>query len=200
MKKRLSLLVLALMMTLTACSGKYPDRAADGTAWDRDWTILGTVLGVEDPGGGFELTENPVVLTGEDTHYAVWSLGEGEIVTNAAGKEATVYNAQLYFLLCGCRDGDYAMQTVEAWMERQRAVYDITVTDEAACNSQTYTLLHYNTRSEDNPYARGVLAFAVAGRYAVSAELTCRQNWVGDEAAVLTQFLNGCHWAANLEG
>ena len=40
------LLLLAAVLSLSGCS-VYPERAADGTQWDEEWTMLGSVLGVE---------------------------------------------------------------------------------------------------------------------------------------------------------
>lgn len=194
MKRGICLLAV-LSLLLTGCSGRYPDRAADGTDWDRDWTILGTVLGVEDPGDGLILSENPVVLSGDATYYAVWTIGEGTPYTNEEGKEATVYDAQLYLLLYGCGDAQQAQQAVSDWTEREHEVYDITDTTALTANGQDYSLLHYRTISETNPYQRGVVAFGVYGSYAVSAELTCGSGFDGDEAEILGRFLQGCHYS-----
>ena len=194
--KRMICLILALCLLLTGCSGHYPDRAVDGAAWDREWTILGTVLGVEEPGDGLTLSENPVVLSGDATYYAVWTIGEGTQYTNEEGKDATVYDAQLYLLLYGCGDEEQARQAVSDWTEREHQVYDITQTSDLTANAQDYSLLHYRTISDTNPYERGVVAFGVYRSYAVSAELTCAEGFEGDEAEILGRFLQGCHYSA----
>ena len=193
--KRVPVLVLALCLLLTGCSGHYPDRAADGTAWDREWTILGTTLGVETPGDGLTLSENPVVLSGDATYYAAWTIGAGESYTNEDGKDAEVYDAQLFLLLYGCGDAEQAAAAVADWTERERSVYDVTDTGTLTANGQDYTLLHYRTVSDTNPYERGVVAFGVFRSYAVSAELTCAADFTGDETEILTRFLNGCHYS-----
>ena len=199
MKKLVALaLTLCAMLTLTGCSGKYPERAADGSAWDKDWTILGTVLGVEEPGDGLTLSENPVVLTGDDTHYATWTIGEATAYTNEDGDEAELYDAQLYLLLYGCADAGSADEAVADWIEREQEVYHITDTINEICNGQAYTVLLYEAVSDTNPYARGAVAFGVYENYAVSAELTCVDSFTGDVHTILTNFLNGCHYSAEL--
>ena len=199
MKKLVALvLTLCAMLTLTGCSGKYPERAADGSAWNRDWTILGTVLGVEEPGNGLTLSENPVVLTGDDTHYATWTIGEAAAYTNEDGKETELYDAQLYLLLYGCADEAGADEAVADWIEREQEVYQITDVVSENCNGQAYTVMLYEVGSDTNPYARGAVAFGVYENYAVSAELTCVDSFTGDAHEILTVFLNGCHYSAEL--
>ena len=70
MKRRnygLTVLLLAGLLGLSGCA-QYPDQAVDGTAWDPNWTMLGSVLGAEEPGNGFSLLDNYSVLTGEDLY------------------------------------------------------------------------------------------------------------------------------------
>lgn len=197
MKKPAALaLAFCVLLTLSGCSGTYPERAADGSVWDRDWTILGTVLGVEAPGNGLTLSENPVVLTGDDTHYATWTIGEPTAYTNEDGKEAEVYDAQLYLLLYGCADAGSANEAVAGWIGREQEVYRITDTISETCNGQEYTVLLYEVISDTNPYTRGAVAFGVYENYAVSAELTCGAGFSGDAHGILTDFLNGCHYSA----
>jgi len=66
------------------------------------------------------------------------------------------------------------------------------------CNGQEYTVLAYDCGSETNPYERGVSAFGVYRSFVVVAELTCTEDYTGDEQALLAEFLNGCHYSAEL--
>lgn len=197
MKKQTIPVLLLCLALLTGCNGSYPKQAADGTSWDENWTILGTVLGVEEPGNGFTLLENPVVLTGDDTFYATWTAGEPTSYVNEDGHDTELYPAQLYLLLYGCADEENAQKAVAEWMEREQEVYSVTGQEEITCNGQSYTLLRYTTNSENNPNERGAVAFGVYGSYAVSAELSCTADYEGAEAELLTAFLNGCHYAAD---
>lgn len=197
MKKLMTLiLALAWMFSLTSCTGSYPEKAVDGAQWDKDWTILGTTLGVEQPGNGLTLSENPLVLTGRNTHYATWTVGEPASYVNSDGEDTDLYPAELYLLLYGCADAEEAKATVSDWMEREQDTYTVTGTATETYNTQEYTILTYQCGSETNPYSRGVSAFSVYENYAISAELTCLDTFEGDEHQMLQDFLNGCHYSA----
>ncbi|OUN06405.1 hypothetical protein B5G43_09585 [Flavonifractor sp. An92] len=193
-KYGLTALLLTGLLGLSGCSS-YPEQAADGTPWDPDWTMLGSVLGAEEPGNGFSLQENYSVLTGEDIYYATWVAGESSAYTNEDGEDVDVYDAQLYLLAVGCADESYALQNQEDWIARQQETYTVTETWSETRNGQEYTLLAYECGSETNPYQRGVSAFTVYGNYAISAELACRAEFTGQEREILLQFLDGCHYS-----
>ena len=192
-------LALAMSLFLSRLGTKYPDRAADGTAWDENWTMMGTVLGVEEPGNGLTLRDNNTVLASNDLYYAAWTAGEPEPYVNDEGKDVDLYPAQLYLLLQGCADEENAQKAAESWRGREEDTYTVRETRTGTFNGQEYTLLLYDCGSETNPYDRGVSAFAVFGNYAVSAEFTCRADFQGDELSILTDFLGGCHYAAELD-
>lgn len=194
-KYGITLLLLAGLLGLSGCS-QYPEVAADGTPWDPSWTMLGSVLGAEEPGNDFSLLDNYSVLTGEDIYYAAWVTGEPTDYTNEDGEDVKVYAAQLYLLAAGCADETYARQNQEEWIARQQETYTVTETWNETRNGQEYTLLAYECGSETNPYARGVSAFTVCGTYAVSAELACRDDFTGQEREILLQFLDGCHYSS----
>ncbi|HIY20308.1 MAG TPA: hypothetical protein H9841_00210 [Candidatus Flavonifractor merdigallinarum] len=189
-----ALLLMAGLLGLSGCS-QYPDKTADGAPWDHSWTILGSVLGVEEPGNGFSLLDNYSVLTGEDIYYAAWVTGEPAPYTNEDGEEVEVYDAQIYLLAAGCADEAYAQQNEEEWMARQQETYTVTKTWTETRNGQEYTLLAYECSSKTNPYERGVSAFTVYGTYAVSAELVCQADFTEQEREILLQFLDGCHYS-----
>lgn len=193
-KQGLALLLLAGALGLSGCS-RYPKEAADGTPWDPNWTMLGSVLGAEEPGNGFSLLDNYSVLTGEDIYYAAWAAGEPVAYTNEDGDEVELYDAQLYLLAAGCADENYAQQNQAEWIARQQETYTVAETWSETRNGQEYTLLSYTCGSETNPYSRGISAFTVYGTYAISAELACREEFTGQEREILLQFLDGCHYS-----
>lgn len=197
-KKLLCVLLSACLLYLGGCA-RYPDRAADGTQWDKNWTMLGSALGVEEPGDGFALLDNSSVLTGDDLYYAAWAVGEPTPYTNEDGQEVDLYEAQLYLLLCGFADGEHAQQALEDWMAREQDTYTVIETRTETRNGRTYTLLIYTCGSETNPYSRGVSAFSVCGNYTVSAELACRESYTGQETEILLRFLGGCHYSEELD-
>lgn len=199
---RLSALAGALLLsfTLGGC-GSYPEKAADGSDWDKEWTILGRVAGVEtDPGHGFVLSENPVVLTGSDNYYATWASGEARSFTNEEGKEADLYDAQIYMLVYGnnVRKGEIPEDTMEEWMDRERASYEILDEREETIGSVNYQIMDYKVVSESNPYSRGTSAFAVFGDYTITVEAAGTEAYEEDTAQVLEDFLSACHYNAEL--
>jgi len=174
---------------------RYPDSAGDGARWDRSWEMLGTVLGVEPPQDGLVLLNNDTALAGDDTYYASWVAGERTDYTNAEGKAVDLYPAQVYLLLYGCADENAAREALSDWIAREEETYSVRQRREEVHNAQSYDLLCYDCDLENNPYNRGVSAFARYGRYAVVVELTCTEAFEGNEEAMLARFLDGCHYA-----
>lgn len=194
--KRFPVCLLALCLLLSGCTKSAPDKAADGTAWDENWTTLGGVLGVEEPGHELALQDNKDALSVTDMYLASWTIGEGAPYVNEDGDEVVLYPARLDVLVYGRKDADAAQQAVADWSARQAETYDVTSSGKQTCNGQDYTVSAYTCKSETNPYSRGVSAFGVYKDYAVSAELNCLDSFTGDEAAILSDFLDGCHYAA----
>lgn len=192
--------VLVGAALLVPAFSRYPDVAEDGTAWDRDWEMLGTALGVEAPGDGFRLLNNDTALAGDDTWYASWVAGEASDYTNAEGKAVDLYPAQIYLLLYGCADEAAAIEAKADWMAREEATYAVHERRNEAHNGREYELLLYDCGSDTNPYSRGVSAFALYGKYVVIAELTCTEGFDGDEQVLLADFLDGCHYGRGSSG
>ena len=174
----------------------YPEKALDGAAWDRSWEMLGTVLGVETDPAGMTLDTNATILTGDDVAYATWVTGEERTVTGESGDEVTVHQAQVYLLLYGCGDADYARSNMNDFIARERETYDILAETEADVNGVTWQVMTYRVKSETNPYDRGAVAFTVFKNYVVSAELTCLADYPEDAAAQLSAFLAQVHFTA----
>ena len=187
----------AFLLFLNRCEARYPAQAADGTAWDKEWTILGSALGVEEPGNGLTLLDNNAALTYQDIYYATWAIGDPTAYINEEDDEVDLYPAQLYLLLQGCKDEENARMAIDEWSGLQRKTYSILESSVETYNGQDYTVYVYGIRSETNPYARGVSAFTTYGHYALSAELSCQDSFNGDGEASLAQFLEGCHFNAN---
>ena len=181
------------MIALNSWKPAYPERAADGVAWDENWTILGNALGVEEP-DGFALLDNNSILTADDTYLATWASGEPTPFINADGDDAELYEAQLYLLLMGCKDSENAAAAQNEWIARESETYSITQTRTESHNGQDYIILLYEVASESNPYARGATAFATRGNYALTAEITCLEDYPGDAADILGKFLDGFHY------
>ena len=196
MKKPVMLLLTAaLCLGLTGCtSDRPPETAADGSSWDGGWVTVGGVIGVDAP-EGMAPRENNEALAANGMYYATWSIGVGEPYTNEDGEEAELYDVQVYLLLSGCQSAKDAEHTLDQWKEMAKLQYSIESTAGESHNGVDFTVITYNFESGANPYARGASAFGVYRNYAVSVELTCRQDFDGGAAELLGRFLDNCHYA-----
>ena len=194
-KLRRGVLCLLCLLCLTACGAPEPETAADGTAWSEDWVTVGNVLGVETP-ENLTPRENSDALSAKGMYYATWSLGEAETIVNENGDEAQIYDAQIYLLLAGYDDTGKAEETAAEWQDMASAQYAVETSGKETHNGQDFTVIEYTYTSETNPYTRGASAFGVYGNYAISAELSCRENFDGNALEILANFLDHCHYAA----
>lgn len=193
----------ALILALIAAGSlvdfsQYPSAAADGAAWDKNWEMMAKVVGIEAPGGGLTLLTNNSVLAGEDTYYASWTAGEPAPYTNADGDEVDLYPAQLYVLLYGCADQAAAESACADFLAREQETYTVQDQRTEEHNAQRYTVLDYTGGSAGNPYGRGSSAFAVRGNYVLVAELLAQDSFDGDVSRMLSAFLDGVHYSADL--
>lgn len=207
MKERKNLLYLLLPFLLVAGLlllgsvldfSEYPSAAADGTAWDKSWEMMGKVVGIAPPGHGLTLESNNSVLAGEDTYYASWTIGEASPYINEEGEEVDLYPAQLYLLLYGCEDTAGAESACADFLARERETYDVQSEQTALHNGQSYQVLNYACISDTNPYDRGCSAFAVYGEYVFVAEFTCQESFEGDAEQILSDVLDGVYYSADL--
>ena len=193
----------ALILALIAAGSlvdfsQYPSAAADGAAWDKNWEMMAKAVGIEAPGGGLTLLTNNSVLAGEDTYYASWTAGEPAPYTNADGDEVDLYPAQLYVLLYGCADQAAAESACADFLAREQETYTVQDQRTEEHNAQRYTVLDYTGGSAGNPYGRGSSAFAVRGNYVLVAELLAQDSFDGDVSRMLSAFLDGVHYSADL--
>ena len=193
----------ALILALIAAGSlvdfsQYPSATADGATWDKSWEMMAKVVGIEAPGDGLTLLTNNSVLAGEDTYYASWTVGEPSPYTNADGDEVDLYPAQLYVLLYGCADQAAAESACAGFLARERQTYTVHSQRTEEHNAQSYTVLDYTGGSADNPYGRGSSAFAVRGNYVLVAELLAQDSFDGDVSRMLSAFLDGVHYSADL--
>lgn len=196
MKKAAAFLLAGLFfLGLAGCTAPPPVRAADGADWSSDWVTVGGMIGVDTP-DGLEPRENNEALAGNGMYYATWSAGEGEDYINEDGKDAQLYDAQVYLLLAGCTGLEKAEENAAEWLGLAQKRYVVEETGTLTCNAQTFTVITYTFDSAANPYTRGASAFGTYGNYAVSVELSCRDSFDGDPLETLTGFLDNCHYAA----
>lgn len=193
MKKGIGVLLAALCLCLAGCTPLPPEKAADGGGWDENWVTVGGVLGVDTP-EGLTPRENNEALSANGMFYATWSMGEGEPYTNEDGDEATLYDVQIYVLLAGYDSAEKAGDNLDEWIGLAESHYTVDSRTQQTCNGQPFTVLGYTYGSDANPYDRGVSAYGVYGNFAISVELSCREGFTGDEAELLAEFLEHCHY------
>lgn len=194
-KMRLLALCLCALLCLSGCGQAAPQKAADGLDWSEDWVTVGNIVGVDTP-QDLTARENSDALSAKGMYYATWSSGEGEPYVNEDGKDARLYDAQVYLLLAGYDSTAKAEETAAEWLSMASEQYAVEETVTQTCNGQEFTVLTHTYTSETNPYARGTSAFGIYGNYAVSAELSCREDFDGDAREILKDFLEHCHYAA----
>lgn len=195
MKRCLCLFVsLCLLIAVCGCS-KKPTVTADGNDWDENWTLVGPTLGIEQPGNGLTLLDNKDALAVSDLYYAAWTIGDKTDYVNADGETVDLYDAQLYVLLQDGKNEADAEQKITDWQSAEQQTYTITETKTVTCAGQSFTVLLYNGTGEDNPYQFGASAFCVYQNHAINVELACQDGFDGDPLTILTEFLDGFHYA-----
>ncbi len=174
---------------------KSPTSDSLGTPWDTSWTQVGFTLGVE-PFSDFTILENKDILAGDGLYYATFITGEPSSYTNSDGKEADLYDAELYLLTGENKTAEKAQSDLDTWLEHARTSYHLTGENTQEINGQTWQLLFYTCDPENSPYDHGVSAFGVHAATAICAELTCTESYPQELLPILTDFLNGCHYAS----
>lgn len=202
-KDFLILLPFAIILVLIVLGhvvdfSQYPSAAADGTLWDKGWEMMAKAVGFETPGHDLTLQENTSVLAGDDTYYATWTIGDPKPYVNSDGEDTDLYEAQLYVLLYGCADGDAAQSACEEFLMQEQKNYNVLSQYTEPHNGQSYTVIEYICGSDSNPYNRGISAFTVYHNYVLVAELACQDTFTGNERDILSDFLDGCHYSADL--
>lgn len=189
--RRMIPLLLLLAALLTGCTASPAAKAHPD--WDETWFAVGDLLAVE-PMQPFLLGESNDVLSPSGLYYATWVYGEGREIVNSTGRDATVYDAQIYLLVKECKSGERAEQETLDWTEREAASYETGALSEQTVGDQCYRVLPLLESREGNPYSHGAAAFAVRGELAISIELLCSDTYDGDAQEILTGFLTGFHY------
>lgn len=153
---------------------------------------IGRYLAVDNTNEDLILCDYKESLAGDVLYYASWRIGEAQPYENSDGDTADLYDARLYLLLGEFASGEKAQENKDAWLEKGKSSYEISSEEEIVCGGQTYQKITYTFRNENNPYVRGVSAFAVHGKFAVCAELTCQEDFAKDLETILTGFLESC--------
>lgn len=195
MRKKRLLFPICLLLFLNGCAS-IPQTAADGQKWMDDWIQIGSSMGIDAP-KQLTLLDNKETLAADGLYYATWVTGGSVPYENSDGDTIDLYDAQLYLLTNEAISEEKAKVSRDTWLSAAKENYEVHTEDTATFNGQSYTLITYSCTSEENPYDHGVSAFGVCGATAVCAEFTCLENYTEDPEALLTDFLNGCHFKAD---
>lgn len=193
--KQVGIILLAAALLLTGCAGTADQR---DPSWDESWTAMGDHLAIEPP-EGFTLNESNDVLSISGLYYATWTCGEGQDYVNSDGKDATVYDGQIYVLLEECSDEESAAADISEWVARECQSYETGAQESLTVGLQEYQLLPLIQGKSSNPYFYGIAAFTVRGQNAISVELVCSERFTGEPREVLKRFLTGFHYAGERE-
>lgn len=189
--KRIWIFALLAALMLTGCSSADQELPP---GWDENWVRIADLVGVG-PLDGFELNESNDLLSVSGLYYATWTSGDGQDFVNADGKEAIVYNAQVYVLLEECRSADAAKKAVETWITREKQSYETGNADTKSLGGQDFEILPLISGNEGNPYTHGTAAFAARDEWAISVELVCGDSFEENPQEILEQFLAGFHYS-----
>ncbi len=180
------LISLASLCVLTAVVARLPPyRAADGTKWDRNWTSVGALVGVE-PVEGWTLSY-------ANEEAAMWIAGAGtEMDRDGDG----VADAKIHMSLCG----EITTELAEKWTLdgistfTDPDIYDVERIFSASFNGQEFALVVYECRPGDHPYGREISAFGTFGKHSINVGIECQEAFESDALTTLTSFLEKCHY------
>lgn len=189
MKFILCLICVTLM--LTGCS-RTSFLLDDEPIKNKAFLEIGRHLAVNNTNESLILCDYKEALAGDGLYYASWRIGESEPYENSDGDTVDLYDAQLYLLLEEFANNEKAQENMDTWLDKGRSNYEVSTEEEIAYNGQTYLVMTYAFQNENNPYARGMSAFAVHDNLAVCAELTCQEDFTEDLKTILTDFLENC--------
>ena len=200
---RLSLLLLALVFMLSGCSsraGSSSSSAADTSlkaipqADAQGQVPVGSFVTAPSEIDGFVLNEYNEALTASGYFYATWTAGTPTDYTNSEGKEAKLYDAQIYMIVYEGTDAEDAASRAAGWLAAAQQKYDIQEESTAGIGTDPSAtadchILTYSIEDDANPYTGGASAFVSSGSAAVCVETVRTPSWEGDTEEVLRSFL-----------
>ena len=194
MKRKLIPLILALALLLCGCAGGIvanPRTVDGGTAWDEGWTNLGGLVGVEQPGGEFELLTSNGRLEGMTIRYATWVCGEETRIED----DRSVFEGQIYLMTESCGTAEAAGETLEQWYSQFGDGLKVTLRELRTVEGTEYELLHYDCTAADSHFSRGISAIWQRGDLVLVVDIAAAASLDLDLTAVMEHFLSGIHYA-----
>lgn len=194
MKKTAILCTLMLCLMLSACSSQLPEKTADGAAWGKDWTTIGSVLGVE-PMDGWTVQRNEDVLAAEGTFYASWTKGEAISYTNENGDKVTTYDAQIHLVVMELETAADAEKTATQWQSLAEERYPDMEKSTGEYAGQSYEIAVYPFPQGSGPASKGASATGIRGNLAIQVDVVTLEDFSQEPLEVLADFLEHCHYA-----
>lgn len=194
MKKTAIVCTLILCLMLSACGAKLPEKTADGGAWGKDWTTIGSVLGVE-PMDGWTVQRNEDVLAAEGTFYTSWTKGQAISYTNENGDEVTTYDAQIHLVVMELETAADAEQTAAQWQSLAQERYPDMEKSNGEYAGQSFEIAVYSFPVGSGPASRGASATGIRGNLAIQVDVVTLEDFSQEPLEVLADFLEHCHYA-----
>lgn len=194
MKKAAILCTLMLCLMLSACGGKLPEKTAEGGAWNKDWTTIGSVLGVE-PMDGWTVQRNEDVLAAEGTFYASWTKGEAISYTNENGDEVTTYDAQIHLVVMELETAADAEKTAAQWQALAEERYPDMEKSNGEYARQSLQIATFSFPQGSGPASKGASATGIRGNLAIQVDVVTLEDFSQEPLNVLEDFLEHCHYA-----
>lgn len=195
MKRTYFIFFLCLAFLLSGCAPFSPNLEKEPVE-NKSHILVGHSMEVENTDSRLVLVDDNSTLAADGLYYVSWGMGDPEPYENSDGDAANLYDATLYLLLGESKDAASAQKNMTTWLEAAKTNYEILEEEEITCNGQSYTLLTYNCIHEDNPYDRGVSAFASISGVSLCVELTCQEDFQDDLRNIMTNFLEHCSYTA----
>ncbi len=194
MKRKLIPLILALTLVLCGCTGGMianPKTVDGGVPWEGSWTNLGGLVGVEQPGGEFELLTSNGRLEGLTIQYATWVCGAETVLED----DKSVFEGQIYLMTESCGTAVAAAATLEQWHSQFGTGLQITRREQITVGGQEYELLHYDCTDPQLHFSRGAAVLWQRGDLVLVADLAAAASLDLDLTATMEHFLSGIHYA-----
>lgn len=194
MKKAAIVCTLMLCLMLSACGAKLPEKTADGAAWGKGWTTIGSVLGVE-PMDGWTVQRNEDVLAAEGTFYASWTKGQAISYTNENGDKVTTYDAQIHLVVMELETAADAEKTAAQWLALAEERYPDMEESTGEYAGQSFEIAVFSFPVGSGPASKGVSATGIRGNLAIQVDVVTLEDFSQEPLKVLADFLQHCHYA-----
>lgn len=194
MKKAAILCTLMLCLMLSACANQLPEKTAEGGAWDKDWTTIGSALGVE-PMDGWTVQRNEDVLAAEGTFYASWTKGQAISYTNENDDKVTTYDAQIHLVVMELETAADAEKTAAQWQALAEERYPDMEKYNGEYAGQSFEIAVFSFPAGSSPASKGASATGIRGNRAIRVDVITLEDFSQEPMEVLADFLEHCHYA-----